>query len=441
MTFCPVPLDKAIVDEVIAEYGIAVGNASIREVNRVINMIEERMGVKFIRMEFGIPGLPANRIALDREREILTDPLIANTYSPFDGIPELKSAASEFVKAFMNVLAPPHCCVPTVGSMHGGFISMGIAGYRHADRDTILFLDPGFPVNKLQCQVWGLQNHSVDVFDHRGQKLIDAVEAEFATGRVGGMLYNTPNNPSWVCLKEPELEGLGKLCTKYNVIAIEDLAYFGMDFREVYDEPFKPPYQPTIAHYTDEYILLISSSKIFSYAGQRVAISVISPQLFKEKSDALADRFGTSNLGHAFVHGGMYPTTAGVGVSVQYGLAALFRAATKGEFRFAEPVKEYAVRATLMKAAFLENGFELVYDNDLGQPLADGFYFTVSYPGLDGPELLEELIYFGVSAIALGTTGSKRTEGIRACVSLTTRDRVPELRHRLEEFRKAHPVA
>jgi aspartate/methionine/tyrosine aminotransferase len=411
-----------------------VGSASIREVNRAINMIEDRVGAKFIRMEFGIPGLPANKIALDREREILSDPLIANTYSPFDGIPELKEATSEFVKAFMNLEVPPQCCVPTVGSMHGGFISMGIAGHRFAERDTILFLDPGFPVNKLQCQVWGFRNVSIDVYDHRGQALLDAVEAEFATGRVGGILYNTPNNPTWVCFQESELEGLGKLCTRYNVIAIEDLAYFGMDLRQVYDEPGTPPFQPTVAHYTDEYILLISSSKIFSYAGQRVAVSVISPQLFKETSEALAVRFGTNNLGHAFVHGGMYPTTAGVAVSVQHGLAALFRAASSGEIRFAEPAREYAERAKEMKAAFAENGFELVYDNDLGEPLADGFYFTVSYPGLDGAELLEELIYYGVSAIALATTGSLRTEGIRACVSLTTRDRIPELRHRLAAF-------
>lgn len=439
MAFHPVPLNRALVDEVVADCDISVGTASIREVNRVINMIEERVGVKFIRMEFGIPGLPANSIALEAERRILSDPLIANTYSPFDGVPELKQATSEFVKAFMNVDAPPHCCVPTVGSMHGGFISMGIAGYRFAERDTILFLAPGFPVNKLQCRVWGLKNRSVDVYDKRGPELLDAIEAEFATGKVGGLLYSSPNNPTWVCLKEQELEGIGKLCTKYNVIAIEDLAYFGMDFREVYDEPGVPPYQPTVAHYSDEYILLISSSKIFSYAGQRVGVSVISPQLFKETSEALKERFGTSNLGHAFVHGGMYPTTAGVAVSVQYGLAAMFRAATAGQIRFTEPVKVYAKRAKEMKAAFLENGFELVYDNDLGQPLADGFYFTVSYPGLDGPELLEELLYFGVSAIALGTTGSTRSEGIRACVSLTTRERIPELRYRLEEFHAAHP--
>jgi len=91
-----------------------------------------------------------------------------------------------------------------------------------------------------------------------------------------------------------------------------------------------------------------------------------------------------------------------------------------------------------MKKAFLDYGFSLVYDNDLGEPLADGFYFTVAYPGLDSCELLDELLYYGISAISLTTTGSSRDEGIRACVSLTKTEQIPELRFRLEAFHHDH---
>jgi len=435
-----IPFDRETVDEVIADHGISVGTASIREVNRVINAIEERLGVTFIRMEFGVPGLSANPIAIDAEIEALREKDLANVYSPFDGLPVLKEAAADFVKAFLGIDVPPVCCVPTVGAMHGCFLSMGIAGYRFADRGSILFLDPGFPVNKLQCRVWGLTRRAIDFYDLRGPALLDAMEEEFATGRIGGLIYSSPNNPTWVCFKDSELEGIGRLCTKYSVIAIEDLAYFGMDFREEYGIPHEPPYQPSVANYTDEYILVISSSKIFSYAGQRVAISVISPSLMNAKAPDLEGRFGTDRLGHAFVHGGMYTTTAGVPVGPQHGLAALLRAAIDQDPRFTEPIREYAARAREMKAAFLENGFRLVYDNDLGEPLADGFYFTVSYPGMRGTKLLEELIPYGVSAIGLSTTGSKREEGIRACVSLTPREMVPELRRRLSTFRRDHPA-
>jgi len=435
----PVPFDRAVVDKAVTESGISIAAASIREVNGVINTIEDRLGVRFIRMEFGVPGLSSIPLAHEAEQEALEKKALGGVYSPFDGIPELKEAGREFVRAFTDVVVPAHCIVPTVGSMHGGFISMGIAGHRFPDRDTILFLNPGFPVNKLQCKVWGLRNDSVDVYDLRGKELLHAIHEKLKTGRISAVMYSNPNNPTWICLKDEELEGMGRLCSEYGVIAIEDLAYFGMDFRVEYGIPFEPPYQPTIAKYTDQYIMLISSSKIFSYAGQRIAISVISPALFEETSESLKARFGTTNLGHAFVHGGIYTTTAGVAASVQYGLAALFRAAVKGDLVFTKQLREYGERAREMKAAFLENDFCLVYDNDLGEPLADGFYFTVAYPGMDAAHLLDELLYYGISAISLTTTGSVSGEGIRACVSLVTHEQIPELRHRLATFHDDHP--
>jgi len=89
---------------------------------------------------------------------------------------------------------------------------------------------------------------------------------------------------------------------------------------------------------------------------------------------------------------------------------------------------------------FIDSGFKIVYDKDLDQPIADGFYFTVSYPGLSGDQLLQEFMYYGISAIALATTGSEHTEGLRACTSLIQRDQFPVLEKRLKQFHADHPV-
>jgi hypothetical protein len=92
-----------------------------------------------------------------------------------------------------------------------------------------------------------------------------------------------------------------------------------------------------------------------------------------------------------------------------------------------------------MKKLFLDHGFKLVYDNDLGEPLSDGFYFTVAYPGFDqGADLLLELLHYGVSAITLETTGSTRVEGLRACVSLIGDDLFDTLERRLARFHEDH---
>ena len=86
----------------------------------------------------------------------------------------------------------------------------------------------------------------------------------------------------------------------------------------------------------------------------------------------------------------------------------------------------------------LDNGVHIVYARDEDKPLADGFYFTVSYPGMTGPDLLEELFYYGISAISLDITGSDRHEGLRACVSLVQRSQFGDLESRLKRFHEDH---
>ena len=432
----PIPGD--IVRDKIRESRLAcVGLASIRELNRLVGEIEAASGQPFIRMEMGIPGMAPPEIAVQAEILALKEGVGA-IYPPFDGIAGLKREISRFVKQFMDIDVHADHCLPTVGAMQGCYLSMMMAGRRVKGRDGILFIDPGFPVNKKQAQVLGLHRESFDVYDFRGERLQDKLESCLSSGRIGALMYSNPNNPAWICFTEKELGIIGELCTRYDVIALEDLAYFGMDFRQDTSRPGVPPFIPTVARYTDNYILLISSSKSFSLAGQRIAMTAISDRLFESTGDGLTPWFGTDRFGYAYIFGGMYALSAGVCHSTQYGLAQLLQAVNDGKYDFVSAVSEYGHRARTMKRLFTENGFSLVYDMDEDQPLADGFYFTVAYPGFSGVQLVEELLYYGISAISLETTGSSRTEGIRACVSLTGRDRFQELEERLKRFDADH---
>ena len=140
------------------------------------------------------------------------------------------------------------------------------------------------------------------------------------------------------------------------------------------------------------------------------------------------------------IYGTVYALSAGTAHSTQYALAAMLKAANDGVFNFVDVVKEYGEKAKVMKKIFTDNGFKIVYDQDEGVPIADGFYFTFCYPGYEGEKLLEELLYYGISAIALSITGSDRTEGIRACVSLVKWEQFPTLTARLGTFNDTHPV-
>lgn len=441
MAQAKVPFDGDAVAQILRSQDVDVARASIREMNRAVTAVEERLRVKFVHMEFGIPGFETNPIAIDAEVQALRDRKVSHVYGPFDGVPELKEEAARFVKLFMDIDVTSECCVPTVGAMQGCFVSMALAGRLDPARKKILFLEPGFPSNKLQLRLLGLELASVDLYDHRGERLVEAIEEIARAGELAAIFWSSPNNPTWVILDESELQGIARVCNDHGVLAIEDLAYFGMDTRQNYYVPGEPPYQPTILRYTNRAISIISSSKIFSYAGQRCALMVVHPGLMSMRVPALARWTGTDHLAHAFIHGMLYPMMACVAQSPQYGLLALLKAANRGESKIFDVARRYAARAKQTKRLFLENGFRLVYDNDLGEPLADGFYFTIAYPTYDsGGQLLRELVRYGISAITLETSGSVRTEGLRACVSLIGEPEFETLAYRLRRFHEDHPI-
>jgi aspartate/methionine/tyrosine aminotransferase len=438
MTFIPISPEK--IKALAKTNGIpSPGSSSIREIAHLVDRIEENTGIKFIRMEMGVPGLPASVIGIEAEIAALRNS-VASVYPDISGIRPLKEETSRFIKLFLDVDINPEGCIPTVGSMMGAMVSFLVANRNDRTKEGTLFIDPGFPVQKQQVKMLGHEYCSFDVYNYRGKKLKEKLESHLKSGKISSLLFSNPNNPTWICLTEEELEIIGKLSKKYDVIVIEDLAYFGMDFRKDYSNPGRPPFQPTIAHYTDEYVMLLSSSKIFSYAGQRIGMMAISDQLFERSYPDLLRYYSTDKFGHSAIFGALYGLSAGVTHSVQYGLTALLKAVNDGKYKYRDDILEYGEKAREMKKMFISNGFQITYDRDLDEPLADGFYFTISYPGMSGNELIEQLLCYGISAISLVTTGSERPDGLRACVSQVPRQQFGELEMRLNKFNIDHKV-
>ena len=433
------PLDKHIVDSICYRFGLRnfheLGNASIRQLVGVVKHIEQSLGVEFVNMAIGEPGLPADMIGIEAEHQALLNGC-ASHYPNILGIPEVKKWGSEFVRAFINLQRPPECILPTVGSMQAAFALNMMLTQLQPGKDTILFLDPCFPVQKMQCRVIGTRVEAFDVADFRGDKLHDELERHLQTGRIAGILYSNPNNPTWSCLTDDELRTIGELATQYDAIVLEDLAYLNMDFRDPNrGTPYTAPYQPSVGHYTHNCIQLISCSKIFSYAGQRAAFVAIDPELGKRVYPALGERLkNNGELLHSFSYSFLYVLSSGVCHSVQYGMAAMLQAACEGKLRYVETTREYARRAKRIKEIMTRNGFHIVYDTDAdGQPVGDGFFFTFGYKDWTGQQLVNKLIYYGVSAIALESTGAKR-EGMRGCASTIREDQYEQLEERLRKF-------
>ena len=429
------PIKKQLIDQAIQDFGIQdFAKATIREVKSIAAFAEKESGVEFIKMEMGIPGLPASQVGVDAQIKALEDG-IAHSYPDIQGYPELKKEASRFVKAFINIDISPESCVPVCGSMQGTFASFLTCSQADPKKDTVLFIDPGFPVQKMQLQVMGVKYETFDVYDYRGELLRGKLESYLKTGKICAIVYSNPNNPSWICFREEELQIIGELATQYEAIVMEDLAYFAMDFRKDLSTPFEPPYQVSVANYTDNYILLISGSKAFSYAGERIGVTCISDKLFHRHFPALADRYEGLPFGMVFSTRMLYALSSGTSHSAQYAMAAMLKAASDGTYNFREEIKEYGKRAHLLKKIFCKHGFFVVYDKDLDEEIAEGFYFTIGYPGMTSGELAHELMYYGVSAICLITTGSHQ-EGLRVCTSFIANNQYDQLEVRMAIFEK-----
>lgn len=417
-----------------------LAKATIGEVLLVAQYLEKKTGLPFIRMDQGSPGLPVNKYGVEAEKRAL-DTGMGSQYPAADGIPELKKATSDFIKAFIDIDIDPRGCIPTTGSVAGSFAAFIAATQRIPGKNKVLLIDPGFPINKAQLRIMGIEWIAFDIYEYRGaDKLRAKLEELTAAGDVAAMLYSNPNNPAWICLEEEELKVIGELATQRDIIVIEDLAYFCMDYRRDLSHPYEAPFVPTVARYTDNYIMLLSASKIFSYAGQRIAAICIGDKLYYKQYPALAQRYLDAGIfGITLMASILYMITSGCTATTQVGYAEMLRLSCEGKINFVEDTREYSVRARKMKEIFTRHGFHIIYDRDVTQKVGDGFFYTLGYGDMTGDELLTELMHYGVSGINLSTTGSYR-QGIRACTSRMREELYPVLEERMAAFEADHPI-
>ena len=433
------PLDKKVLQEALDELHIPdILGATIRQIGALANHLEGKADDEMIHLEIGNPGIPPEEIGVESEIEALRSG-VANQYPDIAGVKPLKENGSKFIKAFLDVDISPKCIIPTVGSMQGSFTLMILLQKRMPEKDTLLMLYPGFPAQRNQAHLVGLNLDGFDIYEHRGKKLEAKLEEYFKTGKITAMIYSNPNNPAWTNLTDEELEIIGRLATKYDVLILEDLAYMGMDFRQDFSHPYEAPYISTVAKYTDNYILLLSASKIFSYAGQRIAMVCMSDSVFERSYENLDKVFSMPKFGDAYVFGVLYCASSGTAHSGQYALAGMLKAAAEGKLLFVDHCKEYGRRGAIMKRILRDNGFNLVYKLDGDQEIGDGFFMTATYGDMTSAELQGELLRYGVAAISLPGTGSDQN-GVRITVStISDDDHFALLDQRLKKFKEDHP--
>ncbi|MDE6243061.1 MAG: pyridoxal phosphate-dependent aminotransferase, partial [Muribaculaceae bacterium] len=150
------PITDQELRELMSRHNINnITDATIRQIASLAGTLEMKTGEQVVHLEIGNPGIPANALGVEAEREVLRKG-IANQYPNISGIPQLKENASRFIKAYLNIELPGACVIPTVGSMQGGYAAMLLCAHRDPKKDTMLFINPGFPAQRYQAKLIGL---------------------------------------------------------------------------------------------------------------------------------------------------------------------------------------------------------------------------------------------------------------------------------------------
>ena len=139
-----IPFDRSCLRSALERMDIAdIAQATIRQSGDIARTMERDTGVEFLHLEMGVPGLPPERAGVEAECAALRAG-VASQYPNMFGIPELKEAASRFLRAFLDIEIAPKGCIPTVGSMQGSYNTFLLCSQLNPAKRKILFIDPGF---------------------------------------------------------------------------------------------------------------------------------------------------------------------------------------------------------------------------------------------------------------------------------------------------------
>jgi aspartate/methionine/tyrosine aminotransferase len=425
-------LRKDVIDRFLADAHLDFEQLDIQDFWKQIGLLEKKLGVRYVRMDFGIPGLPPPAAALRAQADALSEGKAVCEYPPSEGVVELKEEVAKFLLLVFGLQLDPNCCLPTCGATQAAFLAQAIAGRRYKDRNRILHLEPGYPPIKAQTRLLGLESCGIDLFSCREKRLIDAIQLNARDGRLAAISWSNPNNPTSITLSADELRGIAAVCEKNDVIAIEDAAYLGM----VTGEPATSvTAMNCIANYTDNFFLLLSASKMFSYAGERIGVLASSSSLMGRSYDALEELFSCKRVDLA-VKRTLFNLTAGAPHTAQYAVAGILKAINDGKYDLVQNLSEYGRRAKAVKSILLRNGFHTIYKSSCDES-EHGFYLTFGFPGLTAAQLLKELLYHGITALPLSAFGSCSKDGLRACVGLLEPRFFPLLERGIQEFSRS----
>jgi aspartate/methionine/tyrosine aminotransferase len=198
----------------------------------------------------------------------------ATHYVPGDGLFELREAVAEKLAQVNGINADPRSeIVITTGATLGLFVAiMALVN----PGDEVLLTDPAFGPYEAMIGLAGGRSVYVPLLKSDGSFYLvkDAFEQRI-TPRTKALVLNTPNNPMGKVLTRAELEMVGELAEKHDLIIIADEVYEAL----VYDGHQHTSIASLSPELKARSIVVNSFSKTYAMTGWRLGYNVANPAL------------------------------------------------------------------------------------------------------------------------------------------------------------------
>lgn len=189
----------------------------LREVNAM-----KSAGAPIINLGIGSPDLAPSKTVISAITNSLMD-ATAHKYQSYQGLPELRSAISDFYKTHYNVsLNPKNEVLPLIGSKEGIMhISMAYLN----EGDAVLIPNPGYPTYTSVTKLVGASPVFYDLkASSNWQPDLTTLEA-MDLSKVKIMWVNYPHMPTGTLANQTTLKALVDFAKKHSILVVNDNPY------------------------------------------------------------------------------------------------------------------------------------------------------------------------------------------------------------------------
>jgi aspartate/methionine/tyrosine aminotransferase len=223
----------------------------------------EASGREIVHLEIGEPDFdtPAHVIAAAQEA---MDKGFTH-YVPAPGIPELRTAVTEFLERSDRLRTTPDQVLITPGAKPIMFFTiMALC----EEGDEVLYPDPGFPMYASIAAFAGAKPVPVPLREENGFVIDPAELRSLVTDRTKLLILNSPHNPCGSASTPEQLQEIAEIAIEHDLVVLSDEVYWALrydgDHHSVLD----------FDGMAERTVLLDGWSKTFAMTGWRLGFGV-----------------------------------------------------------------------------------------------------------------------------------------------------------------------